>query len=120
MKQSTVLLKLLLLLMLLGVGIYTIQAFQQDGTNLFAIFLQQIQGLGWPGQFNLDFSCYLFLSALWILWRNEFRPIAYLLALAAMVGGILFFAGYLLVLVQKHNGRVANILLPEKTHAGFD
>jgi NADH:ubiquinone oxidoreductase subunit 2 (subunit N) len=120
MQQANVLLKVLLAIMLLGVGMYTIQAFQTDGADLFSIFIQQVFALGWPGQFNLDFSCYLILSALWILWRNEFRPLAYLLALAAMVGGILFFASYLLVLLQKHNGRVVKILLPKKMHARFD
>ena len=28
----------------------------------------------WAGQFNMDFTCFLLLSGLWLAWRHAFSP----------------------------------------------
>ena len=93
--------------------VYTYFAGTNEGWNLLAYLLEHVQNLGWAGQFNLDFACYLLLSALWVLWRYRYRHAAWPLALLAMVGGILFFAPYLLFLLQRHRGDLKAVLLGE-------
>lgn len=39
------------------------------GWNFMPVFFRDIIALTWPGQFNLDFSCLLSLSGLWLAWR---------------------------------------------------
>lgn len=93
--------------------VYTYFAVTNEGWNLVAYLLEHVRNLGWAGQFNLDFACYLLLSALWVLWRFNYRTKAWPLALLAMVGGILFFAPYLLFLLQRHKGDLKAVLLGE-------
>ena len=89
----------------------TVAAVQQQGWNLFTIFLANVTALNWNGQFNLDFSCYLMLSGLWIMWRNRFTPAAIIGGAFAMVAGILAFAPYLLYLLVAEKGNLEKVLL---------
>lgn len=91
--------------------LYTYFAGTNEGWNLVQYLIQHVQSMGWAGQFNLDFACYLLLSALWVLWRYRYQPVSWPLALLAMVGGILFFAPYLLYLLYKHQGDLTAVLL---------
>jgi hypothetical protein len=103
--------KALLAVQTLSLFVYTIVAFNNDGYNLFHIFLSNIQSLNWNGQFNSDFSCYLILSGLWISWRNHFTPSSILLGIVAMILGIIIFAPYLLYLLTKENGDLKKVLI---------
>ncbi|MCU0469333.1 MAG: hypothetical protein MUF58_12095, partial [Arcicella sp.] len=103
--------KALLIVQTLSLFVYTIVAFNNDGYNLFNIFLSNIQSLNWNGQFNSDFSCYLILSGLWIGWRNHFTPSSILLGIVAMILGIIIFAPYLLYLLTKENGDLKKVLI---------
>lgn len=71
---------LLLAVMTVVVGILTVLAFQREGAGLFDVFVGNMLAGGWNGQFNADFTCYLLLSGLWLMWRNHFRPGSILLA----------------------------------------
>ena len=51
---------------------YTGMVIAAHGLDLLPIFFGDIWKGSWPGQFNLDFSCFLMLSALWTAWRNGF------------------------------------------------
>jgi hypothetical protein len=95
-------------LLLLG---YTFMAFRNEGADLFAVFVSNIQALGWNGQFNLDFSCYLILSGLWIAWRNRFSPPGLLIALVATIMGIIVFAPYVLFLLIREKGDLNSVLI---------
>jgi hypothetical protein len=90
---------------------YTILAFKNEGPNLFDIFLSNIQSLKWNGQFNLDFSCYLTLSGLWMMWRNKFTPSSIVFGIVAMILGIIVFAPYILYVLTKENGDLKKLLI---------
>ncbi|GAB2521482.1 hypothetical protein [Spirosoma aerophilum] len=108
------LLRFLLFVQTIALLVYTYLAFQNEGATLFQLFLANIASLTWNGQFNLDFSCYLALSGLWIMWRNKFAPAAIVLGLAAMILGILAFAPYLLYLLTKENGDLKKVLIGDR------
>ncbi len=104
-------LKALLLTQTFALLAYTYFAFQNEGANLFQIFLLNIKSINWNGQFNLDFSCYLTLSGLWIMWRNKFSAKSIAIGFIAMILGIIAFAPYLLFLLIKENGNLKKVLL---------
>lgn len=108
-------LMLAILVLILG---YTVPVGMTHGWNLLPIFFGDIVAMGWPGQFNLDFSCFLFLSGTWVAWRNEFSPTGLLLAPVAMLGGALFLSIYLLVLSFSHSD-MASIMLGAKRAAAL-
>ena len=104
-------LKGLLLIQTIALLIYTFLAIKNDGINFFERALEFTTSLMWMGQFSLDFSCYLILSALWIGWRNKFSPDSIVLAILAMILGIIVFAPYLLFLLNKEKGDLKAVLL---------
>ena len=112
--QKQPLLSLLLVLMVLGVGALTLIAFQREGAGLFDIFVGNILAGGWNGQFNADFASYLGLSGLWIMWRNRFTPASIILAIAAMIIGIILFAPYLMYLLNKEQGDLKKVLVGDR------
>ena len=107
-------LRVLLVAMLVTLVIYTGFAIVNDGPFFFAIAAGDVAALGWPGQFNLDFVCYLILSAIWVAWRHKFSMIGIGLGLIASVGGIIFLSIYLLIASYRANGDVREILLGEQ------
>ena len=70
--------------------------------------------MGWPGQFNLDFFCFLLLSGLWVSWRGRFRPAALGLGLLAVFGGMLVLAIYLLIALSRSEGDIRKVLLGDR------
>ena len=103
--------RLFLVAILISLSIYTLVVENSNGWNLLPIFFGDISKLTWPGQFNLDFTFMLALSALWTMWRNEFSTAGFLLGGLALIGGSLFLSIYLLVLSFKHKGKMQQILL---------
>ncbi|CAN5810072.1 hypothetical protein BH11PSE8_BH11PSE8_33710 [soil metagenome] len=35
------------------------------------VFVEDIFAMTWRGQFNVDFTCLLLLSGLWLAWRHR-------------------------------------------------
>lgn len=105
--------KALLIFQTISVLIYSLLAYQQEGANLFEVFISNIRSFRWSGQFNLDFSSYLTLSGLWIMWRNKFSVGSIALGVAAMIVGIMLFAPYLLYLLSKEKGDLKKVLTGE-------
>lgn len=102
----------LFLLILWGALVfYTGHVIANHGWGLLPIFFGDIASWTWPGQFNLDFSMMLFLSASWTAWRNRFTPAGLALAAVAFFGGAGFLLPYLTFLAWKHGGDTAAILL---------
>lgn len=91
---------------------YTGFVIARHGIDLLPIFFGDIAALGWPGQFNLDFLCFLTLSALWTAWRNGFSAGGLLLAIVAFFGGAGFLLPYLLWLSIRHRGNIRQMLVP--------
>jgi hypothetical protein len=112
--NKQLLLKALLVTQTIMVLIYTYVAFQHEGANLFQIFFSNIQTFGWNGQFNLDFSCYLTLSGIWLMWRDKFSTISIVLGMVAMIMGIIVFAPYLLWLLIQENGNIKKVLIGDR------
>ena len=102
----------LLLMALWGALVfYTGYVISEHGWDLFSIFFGDIAKWTWPGQFNLDFTMMLFLSASWTAWRNSFGAGGIALALVAFLGGAGFLLPYLTYLAWRHDGDTAAILL---------
>ncbi|MCP9796645.1 hypothetical protein [Cyanobium sp. Lug-B] len=100
-----------LVLLWLAVAGYTAVVVAHHGIDLVSVFLSDFRGMGWPGQFDLDFLGMLLLTGLWVAWRHDFSAKGLGLGLLAAVGGILFLAAYLLVLSFQANGSMKQVLL---------
>ncbi|MCZ8155244.1 MAG: hypothetical protein O9264_03930 [Leptospira sp.] len=107
--------RILLGSMFLGIASYTTIAFLNYGWDLFTPFFSGVISLTWPGQFHYDFTCYLLLSGLWIMWRNQFTPASIGLGIAASILGIFFLAPYLMVLTYQTEGRLSAVLLGKQS-----
>ncbi len=101
-----ILFRMLLILMLLVLALYTAQVIADHGWNLLPVFFGDIAKMAWPGQFNMDFTGFLILSALWTAWRHGCSPVGLLLAVPALFGGIMFLASYLLIVSFLVKGSV--------------
>jgi hypothetical protein len=82
-----------------------------QGWNFMPVFFEDVQAMKWPGQFNLDFSCLLLLSGLWLAWRHRFSPVGIALGLLALVGGSPLLCTYLFVTSVQAQGDVKVLLL---------
>ena len=91
-------LRLVLAAHLAVLTVYSLIVMANHGWNLFPAFFGDMAAMGWPGQFNLDFTGFLILSALWTAWRNNFSGIGLLLAVLAFFGGMMFLSIYVLIL----------------------
>ena len=90
---------------------YTAVVVSRHGLNLFPIFFGDMARLGWPGQFNLDFTLMLTLSATWVTWRSGFSLQGWLLGGLALVGGASFLTLYLLWLTFRTRGDARKLVL---------
>lgn len=113
-NNSQTLLKSLVIIQTIALLVYTAFAIKNEGWTLFSILINNITSLNWNGQFNLDFSCYLTLSGIWIMWRNKFSISSIIFAVIAMIIGIMAFAPYLLYLLTKEKGDLKKILLGDR------
>ncbi len=91
--------------------VYTGLVGTTHGWNFMPVFFQDIFAMTWSGQFNLDFSCLLILSGLWLAWRHQFSTLGVALAVLALVGGSPLLCTYLLIASIKAKGDVKVLLL---------
>jgi hypothetical protein len=103
--------RILLVVLWTIIAVYTGIVIANHGWGLLEIFFRDMAAMGWPGQFNLDFSSLLTLSALWVAWRHQFSSGGLALALLAFFGGGLFLTGYLLVVSTMAKGDMKEVLL---------
>jgi hypothetical protein len=109
--------RILLLVMLTALTVYTAIVIANHGWLLLDVFIGDLVKMGWPGQFNLDFTGFLTLSAIWTAWRHQFSPAGLALAVLAFFGGMMFLTIYLLVASYQVKGDVKALLLgPGRTH----
>ena len=104
----------LIMVLWLGLAGYTAVVVWRYGIDLLPIFFGDIATLGWPGQFNLDFLCFLILSALWTAWRSAFSATGLLLAVPAFFGGAGFLLPYLLILTFREKGDLVRVLIGDR------
>lgn len=105
--------RLFLATCLVAIAAYTSVTIANHGLNLLPVFFGDMAEMGWPGQFNLDFMCFLALSALWVAWRHQFSASGLALAVIAFFGGMLFLSIYLLVHTGRTRGDMKVLLLGE-------
>lgn len=103
--------RLILAAIFIAISVYTIITISEHGWNLFPVFFGDMAAMGWPGQFNFDFMCFLILSGLWVSWRHHFSVLGLILGLFAFLGGALFLSAYLFINSYKVNGNVNALLL---------
>jgi hypothetical protein len=111
--------RILLVLLWVATAGYTGIVISSHGTGLFAVFFGDIASMGWPGQFNLDFTCLLLLSALWVAWRHHFSAAGLALGALAFFGGAFFLTAYLLVASLVARGATTELLLGRQRAAGL-
>jgi len=104
-------LKALLFFQTMALLVYTVYTFKNEGWSLFQVITESFSSFNWQGQFNLDFSSYLTLSGLWIIWRNQFSLSSIIFAIIAMMIGIMIFAPYLLFLLTIEKGDLKKVLV---------
>lgn len=97
---------------------YTVLVIGTHGMALLPLFFGDIAAMAWPGQFNLDFLCFLALSAIWTAWREAYSLKGLALGLVAFFGGAGFLLPYLLYLSLKTRGDIAAMLLGSTRAAG--
>ncbi|MEP3655902.1 MAG: hypothetical protein ABJO36_13495 [Litorimonas sp.] len=103
-----------LIVVFIGILIYTGVTISNHGLNLLPIFLGDMKEMAWPGQFNFDFMTFLALSALWTAWRNKFSAKGLCLAVVAFFGGMLFLSAYLFYLTFKSDGSVVHVMIGDR------
>jgi hypothetical protein len=103
--------RLLLVTIVAIVGVYTVFVVDQQGLNFLPVYFADIAKMGWPGQFNMDFSSLLILGSIWLMWRHHFSPPGILFGLFIFVGGAPFLCSYLLIASFQTNGDVNELLL---------
>ncbi len=102
--------RLALATIFISIAAYTSVVVANHGPGLLPIFFGDIATMGWPGQFNLDFLCFLIMSATWLSWRHNFTPTAFALGLAGLLGGAFFLSAYLLFMSFKVDGDLTQLL----------
>jgi hypothetical protein len=108
--------RILLLVLFASILGYTIVVVANHGFGLLSVFFGDIRQMGWPGQFNVDFTSFLTLSAVWLAWRHHFSGLGFVLAAFGFFGGGLFLSLYLLIASFTAQGDV-NVLLLGKARA---
>ena len=104
--------RIFLLAIIFVVGAYTFPVVMDYGLlSLFPNFFEEIGQLNWQGQFNLDFFTFLLLSGFWLVWRNQFSPLGFVLGIGGVLLGAPYLALYLLYLSYRTNGDVPKMLL---------
>ena len=93
------------------VGGYTVFVVADHGWNFLPVYFGDIAKMGWPSQFNMDFSALLILGSVWLMWRHHFSPLGLLFGLVNFVGGAPFLCSYLLVASFQAEGDIKELLL---------
>lgn len=114
-EKVMIALRLVLIALWMMLAGYTAIVVANHGLGLLPIFFGDIAAIAWPGQFNLDFLCFLVLSALWTAWRNAFSGVGLLLAIVAFFGGAGFLLPYLLFLTFRESGDLVRVLVGNRS-----
>jgi hypothetical protein len=67
-----------------------------EGISFLPTYVAGVAGLGWPGQFTLDFTVYPALTGAWVAWRHRFSGMGFGLAILVSLCGLCLLGPYLL------------------------
>lgn len=109
----------ILLVVMLGIlAVYTAIVQVEYGSILFQEFFGAIGAMTWQGQFNTDFSGYLILSGLWYAWRHHFTGQGIVLGIFGFFLGMMMLIPYLLIVSFRSNGNMVEMLIgPQRAAA---
>ena len=110
--------RVLLATIFIAISTYTVVVISEYGMNLLPVFFGDMAKMAWPGQFNLDFMCFLALSAVWVSWRHHFSAQGLFLGVVAFFGGALFLTAYLLIESFRAQGNIQTLLLGHQRISG--
>jgi len=105
--------RILLAIFIIAIISFTGVVISNHGWNLLPTFFGDMAAMTWPGQFNLDFMCFLILSGLWLAWRHHFSLGGLVLGVLGLFGGIMFLAPYLLIASFRANGDMRILFIGE-------
>ena len=103
--------RLVLVAIIVVVGGYTIPVIIEHGGNFLPYYFGDIGKMGWPGQFNMDFSAFLLLGSIWLMWRHHFTALGVVFGLMIIPGGAPFLCTYLLIASFQAQGDVKELLI---------
>ncbi len=103
--------RVLLAVVGLAVVAYTVPVVAEHGLGLLPVFFGAMLELGWPGQFNVDFTGFLILSGTWLAWRHHFSPAGIALGVLGFFGGIPVLTTHLFVASLREGADAATLLL---------
>ena len=103
--------RVFLVVFFLCLGGYTAIVGMNHGWNLLPVFFADIVAMTWPGQFNLEFTGFLSLSALWLAWRHDFSPVGLALGVLGFFGGMGVLTLYLVAASLAAEGDPKVLLL---------
>lgn len=103
--------RILLVGLTTALAVYTAIVVANHGLTLFPVFFGDIAAMGWPGQFNADFLCFLTLGGLWLAWRHAFSAIGCVLGAFVYLGGAPYLMTYLLIQTFRAEGDMKIVLL---------
>lgn len=106
--------RLALAAMGIGLAIYTGIVIPTHGWNFVPFYFANLADVGWPGQFNLDFTILGMLAGLWILWRNHCSPVSILLVVLLVPFVSMLLTAYLLYLSWRERGDIVRILVGDR------
>ena len=106
--------RLLLVVQLVVLTIYTVIVGVDHGWNFFPAYFGVLALFDWPGQFTADFTIFLILAGLWTAWRGHFTGRAIARGFLAMGLGTGFIASYLLFLSWKERGDMPRMLVGDR------
>jgi len=105
----------ILVMLTIAIFGYTIPVTMKYGLNILPLFFGEISALNWQGQFNLDFLCFLILSAAWLMWRYRFSGKGIMFGILGLILGMSFLAPFLLITSYQTNGNMREILMGEQS-----
>lgn len=103
--------RVLLVVLIAALVAYTVVVIANHGIWLFPVFFGDIAAMGWPGQFNADFLCFLTLGGLWLAWRHEFSALGCAMGAFVYLGGAPFVMTYILIQTFRTNGDMVEVLV---------
>jgi hypothetical protein len=103
--------RVLLVVLFTCILFYTAVVAGNHGFGLIDVFFGDMLAMGWPGQFNVDFTSFLILSALWLAWRHHFSPAGLALGVLGFFGGGLVLTAYLFIASIGAKGDMKELLL---------
>ena len=106
--------RLCLAIMGLGLAVYSGFVIAEHGPNFVPFYFADLGRVGWPGQFDLDFTILIVLAATWIVWRERGSVTSIVLAILLVPFVSMLLTSYLLYLSWRERGDIVRMLVGDR------